>query len=143
MLVFVISISGKPLMPCKPAKAKKLLKNKRAKIIKHEPFTIQLLFDCENEVQNVQLNIDSGSKNIGLSATTNKKELYSAEVEIRGQEIVKLMSDRKMLRKNRRSRKTRYRQARFLNRKRKDSWLAPSVRSKIDAHLKVISDVYK
>ena len=51
MLVYVISVEGKPLMPCKPAKARKLLKNKKAKIVKYEPFTIQLLFECENQIQ--------------------------------------------------------------------------------------------
>lgn len=31
-------------MPCKPAKARNLLKNKKAKVINRKPFTIQLLY---------------------------------------------------------------------------------------------------
>ncbi|CAI2172566.1 17525_t:CDS:10 [Funneliformis geosporum] len=120
MLVYVLNIQGHPLMPCKPAKAKKLLKNKQAKIVKHEPFTIQLNFECENKVQDITLGTDPASKKGGLSAVSDKKELYSAEFQIRGNEVVKLLSERKMYRQNRRSRKTRYREARFLNRKKED-----------------------
>lgn len=38
-LVYVLSKSGKPLMPCKPAKARHLLKKDRAKVVKRLPFT--------------------------------------------------------------------------------------------------------
>ncbi len=34
--VFVISKEGKPLMPCKPAKARHLLEQKKAKVITYE-----------------------------------------------------------------------------------------------------------
>ena len=42
-IVFVLSLRGKPLMPCQPRKAKVLLKNGKAKVISCYPFTIQLL----------------------------------------------------------------------------------------------------
>lgn len=80
-MVYVLNKYREPLMPCKEAKARKLLKTNKAKVIKREPFTIQLLFECENITQNIILGIDAGSKHIGLSATTEKKELYSANVE--------------------------------------------------------------
>ena len=73
-MVYVLNIEGKPLMPCKEAKARKLLKQNKANIVKREPFTIQLLFECENRTQNITLGIDAGSKHIGLSATKKKKE---------------------------------------------------------------------
>ena len=72
MLVYVVSIEGKPLMPCKPAKARKLLKNKKAKIVKYEPFTIQLLFECENQIQECVLGIDAGERN-GIKITEKNK----------------------------------------------------------------------
>lgn len=72
----------KPLMPCKEAKARKLLKNNKVKVVKREPFTIQLLFECEDITQNVTLGVDAGSKHIGFSATTENKELYAGEVEL-------------------------------------------------------------
>lgn len=53
MLVFVISKEGVPLMPCKPATARKMLKKGYAKVVKRTPFTIQLNFECENKVQDL------------------------------------------------------------------------------------------
>jgi len=119
MNVYVISKKNRPLMPCSNTKARHLLKNKRAKIIKYEPFTIQLLFECEDKVQDITLGVDSGSKNIGLSATTDKKELYSAEVKLKD-DVVKLISQKRQYRRDRRNRKTRYRKQRFDNRKKED-----------------------
>ena len=72
-MVYVLNKQGKSIMPCKEAKARKLLKQNKAKIIKYEPFTIQLLFDCENQTQEINLGVDVGSKHIGISATTKNK----------------------------------------------------------------------
>ena len=41
--VYVISRLGHPLMPCSPAKARHLLDDKKAKVVKRMPFTIRLL----------------------------------------------------------------------------------------------------
>ena len=143
-MVYVLNKEGKPLMPCSEAKARKLLKLKKAHIVNYCPFTIQLDFDCENKTQDITLGVDAGSKTIGLSATTGTKELYASNVELRN-DIVKLLSDRRELRQSRRGRKRRYRKARFDNRvkSKKKGWLAPSVLNKIDTHLKVIANVYK
>ncbi|GAB6156066.1 hypothetical protein JCM17380_48180 [Desulfosporosinus burensis] len=43
MLTYVLNQNGKPLMPCKSSKARRLLKQSKAKVVKLEPFTIQLL----------------------------------------------------------------------------------------------------
>ncbi len=141
-MVYVLNIQGYPLMPCKPAKARKLLKNNLAKVVKRTPFTIQLLFECENQVQDVSLGVDAGSKTVGLSATTEDKELFSAEFELRSN-IVDLLATRRALRRTRRSRKTRYRKARFLNRAKPKGWLAPSVQNKVDNHLKAVKMVHR
>lgn len=142
-MVYVLNVHGDPLMPCKEAKTRKLLKTNKAKIVKYEPFTIQLLFECENQVQDITLGVDTGSKHIGLSATTDKKELYAANVELRN-DIVDLLSTRRQNRRTRRSR-LRYRKARFNNRvhSKNKGWLAPSIEQKINCHLKVIKDVHK
>lgn len=42
--VYVISRLGHPLMPCSPAKARHLLDDKKAKVVKRMPFTIRLLY---------------------------------------------------------------------------------------------------
>ena len=140
--MYVINKNGNPLMPCKEAKARHLLRDKKAKVVKKIPFTIQLLFDCEENVQPISLGIDAGSKHIGVSATTESKVLYEADVELRN-DIVDLISTKREARRTRRNRKTRYRKARFDNRKREEGWLAPSVRQKIETHLQVVRDVYK
>ena len=142
-MVYVLNISGKPLMPCKEAKARKLLRDNLARVIKREPFTIQLVFECENQVQDITLGVDAGSKVIGLSATTEKHELFSAEVVLRN-DIVDLLSTRRQNRRTRRNR-LRYRQPRFLNRvkSKNKGWLAPSIENKIQTHLKVAEIINK
>jgi len=142
MLVYVLNKYGKPLMPCKPSKARKLLKQNKAKVVSREPFTIQLLYGSSGYKQDITLGVDAGSKMIGLSATTDKQELFAAEVELRN-DIVKLLSERRELRRSRRNRKTRYRKARFLNRKKPKGWLPPSIENKIQTHLNVISKLHK
>ena len=141
-MVYVINKNGNPLMPCKEAKARHLLRDKKAKVIKKVPFTIQLLFDCEGFTQPISLGIDAGSKHIGVSATTETKVLYEADVELRD-DIVDLLSTRREARRTRRNRKTRYRKVRFLNRKKNKGWLPPSIRQKIETHLQVIKNIHK
>lgn len=142
-MVYVLNFDYKPLMPCKEAKARKLLRDNKAEIVKREPFTIRLLWKCESNTQPVTLGVDTGSKHIGLSATTEKAELYASEVELRN-DIVDLLSTRRENRRARRNR-LRHREARFNNRVHSKSkgWVAPSVNQKIQTHLKVVSDVMK
>ncbi len=143
MLVYVINKHGKPLMPCKPRKARKLLKQGKAKVIKRAPFTIQLLFGSSGYTQEITLGVDTGSKHIGISATTEKEELFSAEVELRN-DIVDLLSTKRQNRRTRRNR-LRYRKARFNNRikRKKEGWLAPSIEHKIQTHLSTIEKVHQ
>ena len=77
MLVYVLNQNSQPLMPCSPCKARKLLKQGKAIVFKTEPFTIQLLYGASRYKQIITLGIDAGSKVVGLSATTETKELYS------------------------------------------------------------------
>ena len=142
-MVYVLNQNGQPLMPTENhAKVRILLKQGKAKVVNKCPFTIQLLYSSTNYTQKVTLGVDSGSKHIGLSATTKDKVLFESDVELRN-DIVDLLSTRKELRRSRRSRKIRYRKPRFNNRRRKDGWLAPSVQNKVDAHLTVVRKVHE
>lgn len=142
-MVYVLNINGQPLMPTqRHGKVRRLLKAEKAKVIKRCPFTIQLLYETQDNVQPVSLGVDAGSKYIGISATTEEIVLYEAEIELRN-DIVKLLSDRREQRRGRRNRKTRYRKPRFNNRRRKDGWLAPSVQNKVDSHLTAIRKVHE
>ncbi len=53
------------------------------------------------------------------------------------------LDSRRTLRRNRRNRKTRYRKARFLNRKRYKGWLPPSLEAKVNQTLKAVSKLQK
>lgn len=142
-MVYVIASNGAPLMPTRRyGKVRHLLKDGLAKVVKRCPFTIQLMYDSKEYVQPVSLGIDAGSGTIGVSATTDTKVLYEAEVTLRS-DIVDLLSARREARRARRGRKTRYRKPRFLNRThaKHKGWLAPSVEQKIQTHIRVIQDV--
>lgn len=144
-MVYVLDIDGNPLMPTeRHGKVRRLLKDGKAKVVKRCPFTIQLLYDSTRYIQEINLGIDAGSKHIGVSATTKEKVLYEADIELRN-DIVELISTRRELRRARRSRKTRYRKDRFNNRvsTRRNYWLAPSIKQKIQTHLTVIDNIYK
>ena len=124
------------------AKVRILLKNGKAKVVKRCPFTIQLMYETTNYTQEVTLGVDSGSKHIGLSATTKDKVLFESDVELRN-DITNKIATRRELRQSRRHRKTRYRKPRFSNRRKDKGWLAPSVQNKVDTHLTVIRRVHE
>lgn len=136
-MVYVLDKDGRPLMPTKRhGKVRRLLRDGLAVVVRRIPFTIRLLFDTTNYKQNVTLGIDAGSKHVGVSASTQTEELFSSEVLLRN-DIVNLLSTRREARKTRRSRKLRYRAARFDNRRKGENWLAPSVMQKVDSHIKI------
>lgn len=144
-MVYVLNQDGEPMMPTENhAKVRVLLKQGKAKVVRRTPFTIQLLYSSTNYTQDVTLGVDAGSKHIGLSATTEKKELYASDVELRN-DIVNLLSARRQNRRTRRNCKTRYRKPRFLNRvsSKKQGWIAPSIKQKIQTHLTAIDKVYQ
>ena len=143
-MVYVLDVNGQPLMPtCRYGKVRRLLKQGKAKVVKRCPFAIQLLYDSTTYTQPVTLGVDAGAKHIGLSATTDTKELYSGEVLLRT-DVVSNLSSRLQFRKTRRNRKTRYRQARFNNRvkTKHKGWLAPSIKNKIHTHIVAIGNIY-
>ena len=142
-MIYVKSKDGKAIMPTERCgKIGYLLRHGKAHVVSRVPFVVQLDYDSTTYTQDVSLGIDAGSKHIGISASSEKKEMLAAQVELRS-DIVKLLSTRRELRRTRRNRKTRYRKVRFDNRKKKDGWLAPSVEQKVESHLKVIRLVHK
>lgn len=136
--VFVLNMRGEPLMPTTQRKARILLKEKKAKIVKYNPFTIQLNYPTGENRQDVNIGVDTGAKHIGLAITSEDKVLYKAEVELRN-DIKSNLDTRRMYRISRRNRKTRYRKPRFLNRKKPKKWLPPSLQGRIDNHFRWIN----
>ncbi len=133
MYVFVLDTNCKPLDPCTPARARKLLKSGRASIFRRYPFTI-IIHDLEVEncvTLNHELKLDPGSKVTGLAILQNDKVIWGAELVHRGQQIKDALETRRAIRRSRRNRKTRYRKPRFLNRTRPQGWLAPSLEHRV------------
>jgi hypothetical protein len=142
-MVYVINKDGKPLMPCSPIIARLLLKQGKAKCIKRCPFTIKLLYQTTSYTQPLTLGIDTGSGKIGSAVVDDDNNVvYMSEVEIRN-DVADKMKQRSKYRRNRRNRKTRYRKARWLNRKNsiKKGRFSPTMVSKINSHLREIKFV--
>ena len=137
--VLVLDTDRRPLMPCHPARARRLLRSGRASVFRKAPFTI-ILHDRrveESEAQPVRAKVDPGSRTTGLAlvadfARQGPTAVWAGELHHRGEAIRKALADRRAHRRNRRARKTRYRQPRFLNRRRPKGWLPPSVRHRVE-----------
>jgi len=139
-LVFVLNKHGKPLMPCSAGKARRLLKQGKATMVKKTPFTIQLSYGSSGFKQDTTLGIDAGYSKIGYSAVTAGREVIAGELELR-KNISKLLEKRRAYRRDRRSRMW-YREPRFDNRGgREDGWLAPSLEHKLQSHIRLIEQL--
>lgn len=133
MRVFVVDTNKKPLTPCRPKRAKQLLKQGKAAVFRRFPFTIILKYAVENvSPKPLRVKIDPGSKTTGIAIITEKGEIvFAANLEHRGHSIKKSLDSRRAIRRSRRNRKTRYRKPRFLNRTRKKNWISPSLKSRV------------
>jgi 5-methylcytosine-specific restriction endonuclease McrA len=132
--VFVLDHQKRPLIPCTPARARLLLRRKRAAIFRYQPFTI-VLHEARPEavVTPLRVKVDPGSVTTGLALLNDSSGelLWAAELTHQGSEVHRKLVKRHAQRRARRQRKTRYRQARFANRSRRAGWLPPSLESRV------------
>lgn len=134
MSVFVLDTNKTPLAPCHEAKARKLLDSGKAAIWRRFPFTIILKYAVESpSVPELRVKLDPGSKTTGIAVVDDQsgKVVFAAELSHRGHTIKESLESRRAIRRSRRNRKTRYRKARWQNRRRKEGWLAPCLHSRI------------
>jgi hypothetical protein len=135
--VFVISSDKTPLMPCHPARARELLKQKKAAVYRRYPFTLILLARESGEVQPVELRLDPGSKTTGIAIVgefeLGNEVLWAANLAHRGHAIKESLDKRRAIRRSRRNRKTRYRPVRWANRAnaKVEGRLMPSLLSRV------------
>jgi 5-methylcytosine-specific restriction endonuclease McrA len=134
--VLVVDATRRPLMPCRPARARWLLAQHRAAVLRRLPFTIMLLSaKPEAVVVPLRLKIDPGSRTTGLALVRETEQsgevVWAAELSHRGEEIHYALVKRHAVRRARRQRHTRYRAARFANRTRPRGWLPPSLVSRV------------
>lgn len=132
MKVCVLNKHGRPLMPTTPSKARLLLKSGKAKIVKRDPFTIQLIYGSSGYTQPGDLGIDAGYENIGFSVVNDSQEIIGGELKmLKG--MSERLTERRKYRRTRRNR-LRHRKCRFDNRKVEKGWLAPSIQHKLNTH---------
>jgi hypothetical protein len=142
-IVYVLNNRNEPLMPTfNVGKVAYLLNNNKAKVISIIPFTIKMLVHTGENNTSMTLGVDTGSAKVGNAVLNdeNKEILYISEITIRN-DISKKMKRRAIYRKTRRHRNTRYRPARWLNRKNsiKKDRFSPTMTSKINSHIKEIN----
>ena len=131
--VFVIDTNLKPCNPVHPGRARLLLKQQKAAVYRRFPFTIILKAVSTESPEPLRFKVDPGSKTTGVAIVNDATGLvvWAAEVTHRGQKIKADIESRRAIRRNRRSRHTRYREPRFLNRTKPKGWLAPSLMSRV------------
>jgi len=134
--VFVVDQNNRPLTPCHPARARVLLRKGQAAIFRRFPLVIILKHEAAGDVQPVELKIDPGSKATGVAIVVENKKsgntvVWGCELQHRGETIKDNLLSRRAIRRGRRNRRTRYREARFDNRTRPAGWLPPSLMSRI------------
>ena len=123
------------------AEARILIRKKLAVIHKIYPFTIRLRDNsCVSKNRAYTVKIDPGSRHTGIAIVDNKNSVVMlAELEHRGHIIKRNLDKRRAVRHSRRQRKTRYRPVRFLNRTRPQGWLAPSVKSRANNVINIVT----
>ena len=132
--VFVVSPERTPLSPCRPARARWLLTQRKAAVLRRYPFTIILQQPpSDTVVAPLRVKLDPGSKTTGLAVINEatSEVVWAAEVSHRGQQVKDALAARRATRRGRRQRHTRYRQPRFENRTRPQGWLPPSLVSRV------------
>lgn len=132
-MVFVLDASKEPLIPCHPAKARKLLRDGMASVYRRMPFTIILKKQALSpSIMKLRLKIDYGSKHTGLAILKNSNIVWLGQIDHRVN-IKDNIDKRRGYRKRRRNKNLRYREPRYLNRTRRKGWLPPSLQSRVDS----------
>jgi 5-methylcytosine-specific restriction endonuclease McrA len=132
--VFVLDTTKQPLDPIHPGRARILLAEGKAAVFKRYPFTIILKVGIEKpEVHPLRIKVDPGSQTTGIALVNNTtgEVVFAAELSHRGDVIKKALDQRRAVRRGRRHCRTRYRQPRFANRKRRAWWMPPSLESRV------------
>lgn len=130
--VFMLDKNKVPLMPCHPARARELLRKGKAAVYRRYPFTIILKEREGGDTQPVQLKIDPGANTTGIALVSTERVIWAADLAHKAWLTHAKLEARRKVRRNRRTRKLRYRQPRYLNRARPKGWLAPSLKSRVD-----------
>ena len=141
-MVPVLDKNKKPLMPCSEKRARKLMERGEAK-----PYWCKGVFciilqkdPSDNQLQDICVGIDPGSKFEGFSVKSETHTLLNIQTEAKT-DVKKKVESRAALRRNRRGRKTRNRKCRY-NRS-VANFLAPSTKSRWEYKLNLVKFISK
>lgn len=149
----VISFDGRPLMPTKPSRARKWLKEGRAKFYSNDLniFAIQLIDEPSGyKTQDVVIGIDPGKLFSGVGVQSSKATLLKLHLILPFPSITKKMKARRILRMARRGRRINrklpydqrcHRAKRFDNRVAKK--LPPSIKANRLLELRIVKEIVK
>ncbi|MGQ4650486.1 RRXRR domain-containing protein [Lyngbya aestuarii] len=105
--VTVLSKSGEPLMPTKPSRARRWLKEGKAKVYHNDlgVFAVRLTVDTSQETQPIALGIDPGKMYSGIGVQSSKSTIWMAHLVLPFQTITERMELRRIMRRARRGRR--------------------------------------
>lgn len=147
----VLNPDNSPSMPTKPSRARRWLKEGKAKIVHNDlgVFQIQLLVEPSGfNYQDVVVGIDPGKLFTGIAVQTAKSTLLMLHLVLPFKIVTSRMATRRMMRRARRGRRIvrnvkfklrNHRQRRFNNRKQKG--LAPSINANKKLEQRVIAEL--
>jgi len=137
----VFAPDGEPLMPTKPSRARKWIERGKARQVRTKLgiFGVQLIEEPSGRIkQKIVVGIDPGSKYTGVAAVSKKAILCGFNLELPNY-IKDRMDKRRELRRNRRHRKCRRRECRFLNRT--GHKIAPSIAARKQLELRAVKEL--
>lgn len=147
----VISKDGKPLMPTKPSRARRWIKEGKAigKFNDLDIFYVQLTdAPSDNKTQPIAIGIDPGKLFSGIGVQSSLFTLWKAHLELPFKRVRERIDNRRLMRRGRRGRRINrklpfnqraHRQKRFSNRRK--AKLAPSIRANRQLELRVVSEL--
>ena len=149
----VISQDGQPLMPTKPSRARRWIKEGKAvgKFNDLDIFYVQLITEpSDTKTQPIAIGIDPGKLFSGIGVQSSLFTLGQAHLELPFKRVRERMDNRRLMRQGRRGRRINrnipfesraHRQKRFSNRR--QGKLAPSIRANRQLELRVVSELAK
>src|SRR5260370_19121127 len=133
-MVFVVDADRRPLDPCHPARARRLLDQGKTAVWRRYPFTLMIKRAVPDaQPHPLRVRLAPGGRVSGLAVVNDAtgQVVWAGELTHRGQQVHAALVARRALRHLRRQRQTRYRPARFANRRRREGWLPPSFESRV------------